>query len=74
MMVPPSGVDTTLSSNQTSGQDVASGTHLDGDSGLVALSDGLTYAWAKGVLDTGDSHKGHVARELFVGISSAEWK
>jgi len=44
------------SSNLASGQDVVSGAHTEGDTGLMTLGDTTTYARAKGVLDTGDSH------------------
>ena len=61
-----SGVGARLSRDRASGQDIVSGAHLDCDTGLVTFNDGLTYAIAKGVLDTSDGHKGQVTRMPFI--------
>jgi len=52
-----SGIDTTLSGNRASGEDVVSGTHLDGDTRVMAGSDSLADTITKGIFDTGDGHR-----------------
>jgi len=61
-----SGVDSALSGDRASGEDVIPSTHLDGYTGVVAVGDGVTDARTKGVFDTGDGHQSHVVKEVFI--------
>jgi len=49
-----SGVDAALSSDQASGEDLVSGTYLDGDTCVVAAGDSFTDARTKGVFNAVD--------------------
>ena len=60
------GVDTTLSGDRSSGEDVVSGAHLDCDTRMVTGGDGFANTEAKWILDSSDGHKGQVAREMLV--------
>ena len=63
---PSGGVDTTLSRDRASCEDVVSGTHLDGDTSLAALGGSITCTKAEGIFDTGDSYQGRIVRKLLV--------
>jgi len=62
-----SGIDTALSGNRASGEDVVSGTRLDGDTHVMVGGDSLADTNTKGIVDTGDGHQGDVAGEVLIG-------
>ena len=58
------GVHATLDGDRSSGKDVVSGTHLDGDTGLVTLGDRLDDSRSERVLDGDDGDHGQVLGEV----------
>jgi hypothetical protein len=47
-----SGIDTTLSGDQASGEDIVSSTHLESDTHIMASGDSLADTGTKRVFDT----------------------
>ena len=62
----PCGVDTALGGDWPSSEDIVCSTHLDGEAHMVTSGDGLAHTGVKGIFNTSDGNRGHVARKVFV--------